>query len=124
MSTQALSLYTFRSYNKEDPIPTCLVGGHSDRHRLVRARVILGHTIHCPDFKRVVGMSQEVSDGDLGGLQAVLLWGVVDPTSTRSTFARVTRSTLLAHDVVGNVLAATRVLRTAPFQVHGCLVDI
>ena len=103
---------------------TCLVGGHSDGHGLVWARVILGHTIHCPDFKCVVGMSQEVSDGDLGGLQAVLLWSVVDPTSTGSALAGVTCSTLLAHDIVGNVLAATRVLRTAPFQVHRSLIDI
>lgn len=101
-----------------EPIPTCLVGGHSDGHRLVWARVILGYTIHCPDFKRVVGMSQEVSDGDLGGLQSVLLRGVVDPTSAGSALAGVTWSTFLAHDVVGNILAATRVLRTAPFQVH------
>ena len=69
-------------------------------------------------------MSQEVSDGDLGGLQAVLLWSVVDPTSTGSALAGVTCSTLLAHDSVGNVLAATRVLRTAPFQVHRSLIDI
>lgn len=91
---------------------------------MVRARVILGHAIHCPDFKCVIGMSQEVSDGDFRGLQPILLRGVVDPTSTGSALAGIASSTFLAHHIVGDVLAAARVLRTAPFQVHRCLIDI
>lgn len=113
---------TFRSY-KVDLLPTCLVGCHGDRHWLIWARVILGHSVHRPDFKCVIGMSQEVSDGDFSGLQAILLWGVVDPTATGSALARITSSTFLAHHIVGNVLAAARVLRTAPFQVHWSLID-
>lgn len=115
---EALSLSRFVSYNKGDLIPTCLVGCHSDGHRLVRAGVILGHSIHCPDFKCVIGVSQEVSDGNFGCLQAILLWRIVDPTSTGSALAEITSSTFLAHHIVGNILAATCVLGTAPFQVH------
>lgn len=107
-----------------DLIPTCLVGCHGDGHWLIWARVILGHSIHCPDFKCVIGMSQQVSDGDFGGLQAVLLRGIVDPTSTGPALAGISSSTPLAHHIVGDVLAATCVLRTAPLQVHRSLVDI
>lgn len=91
---------------------------------MVQAGVILGHSIHCPDFKCVIGMSQEVGDGDFGGLQAILLWGIVDSTSAGPALAGIAGSTFLAYHVVGDVLAATRVLRTAPFQVHRSLIDI
>lgn len=111
-------------YSKQELIPTCLVGCHCDRHGLVRARVILRHSIHCPDLKRVIGVCQEVSDGDSGRLESVLLWCVVDSTSTGPAFAGITSSTFLADHVVRNVLTATCVLRAAPFQVHRCLVDI
>lgn len=105
-------------------IPTCLVGCHSDRHWLVRARVILRYSIHGPDLKRVIGMCEQVSDRDSGRLETILLWRVVDSTSTGPALAGVTSSTFLADHIVRNVLPATRVLRTAPFQVHRRLVDI
>lgn len=117
-------LCKFRPHDKANQIPTCLIGCHSDRHWLVLAWVILGYSIHCPDFKCVIGVSEEVSDGDFGRLQAILLWSVVNSTPTGSTLAGITSSTFLANHIVRNVLAATCVLRTAPFQVHWGLIDV
>lgn len=77
-----------------------------------------GHSIHCPDFKGVVGVCQEVSDGDFGGFQAVLLGAEVHSTATGAAAAGLAGPAPLAHHVVGDVLPATLVLRRAPLQVH------
>jgi hypothetical protein len=124
LSPLAFSPCTLKPYNAKNLIPTCLVGCHSDRNWLVRARVILGNSIHGPDLKRVIGMRQEVGDRNSGGFETILPWCIVDPTSTGPALAGVTSSTFLADHIVRNVLTTTCVLRTAPFQVHWCLIDI
>lgn len=48
----------------------------------------------------------------------------MDPTSAGSALAGIPSSAFLAYHIVGNVLTATCVLRTAPFQVHWSLIDI
>lgn len=79
---------------------------------------MLGHSIHGPDFEGVVGVCQEVGDGDLGGFEAVLLGAEVHPTATGAAAAELARPAPLAHHVVGDVLPAAFVLGGAPLQVH------
>lgn len=105
-------------------VPTCLVSCHSDWHSLVLAGVVLGHSIHCPDLKGVVGVCQEVSDGNLRGFQPVLLGAEMYTTATGPAVAGLPCPAALAHHVVGDVVPSSLVLWGAPLQVHWRLVDV
>lgn len=105
-------------------VPTCLVSGHSDRHGLFLAGVLLRHSVHRPDFKGVVGVCQEVGNGDFGGGEAVLLGAEVHTAAAGPAAAGVASTTPLADHIIGDVFPTAFVLGRAPLQVHRCLVDV
>lgn len=69
-------------------------------------------------------MCQEVSNGDFGGFQAILLGAEVHTAAAGPAAAEVAGTAPLAHHTVGDVFPTTFVLRGAPLQVHRCLIDI
>lgn len=106
----------------EDPL-TCLVCGYIYRHKLPGSGVLVGHSIHCLNFKGIVCMSKQIHHHDRGVFQAGLLGEVPDMTATRLTQTWVWVA-LLACNIIRHIFPSTRISRGNPFQKDTSLVNI
>lgn len=106
----------------EDPL-TCLVCGYIYRHKLPGSRVLVGHSIHCLNFKGIVCMSKQIHHHDRGVFQAGLLGEVPDMTATclAQTWVWVA---LLACNIIRHIFPSTSISRGNPFQKDTSLVNI
>lgn len=94
---------------------TCLIGRDIDRGKLWVLETFAGNAVHRLDFKGVLRVGHQVADVDVPLGQAELAGDelhVVIATHAQPAL----HATLLADDVVEQVIPPTRVSRFAPLQ--------